>query len=270
MDNEVHGSDASIYEDGNDSESNMGDEEYGSIINTDDEGSGLSTNIEDEVSFPHLNTYAEAGGFDIIEEIQEEDPNSKYCDERVDLDAVTENKEVSQDSTIYDEGVGIGTQEEDDEKRDNQEGDYCTTDDALEEGDSYSNAEEEGESNQPNNTSIPHLHYLAIRRIIHYTIRLSPLMQYTLQRVSYQFADIVREYGYPQMYVRQSQVLTFSSDRPRTLSVARLSRSFDRNSGLMLIVRNLLSESGGHWYRAWLTLDRVGLGWFEVIDVRWR
>ncbi|KAH3846912.1 hypothetical protein DPMN_089219 [Dreissena polymorpha] len=262
MDDEVHGSDANIYDDGNDSESNMGDEEYGSNSNTDDEGSGLNTNIEDEVSFPHTNTFAEAGGLDIIEENQEEDPNSKYFDKRVDLDANTEDKEVSQDSTIYDEGVGIGTQEEDDEKRDNQ--DYCTTDDAVEEGDSYSNAEEEGESNQPNNTSISHLPYLAIRRIIHYTIRLSPLKQYTLQRVSYQFADIVREYGYPQIYVRPSQVLTFSSDRPRELSVAILIRTYGRNSGLILVVRNLLSESGGRWYRAWLTLDSVGLGWFEI------
>ncbi|KAH3828408.1 hypothetical protein DPMN_130367 [Dreissena polymorpha] len=110
-------------------------------------------------------------------------------------------------------------------------GELCTTDDAVEEGDSYSIAEEDGESNQPNNTRIPNLPNLAIRRIIHYTIGISPLMQYTLQRVSYQFADIVREYGYPQIYIRPRQALTFSSDRPRELSVARLSRTYGRSSG---------------------------------------
>ena len=101
-----------------------------------------------------------------------------------------------------------------------------------------------------NEVQIPPLPYLALRRIIFHSIRSSPLMRYTLRMVNVEFANIVREYGYPMIYIRPSQII----DLPSTISVNRLVRIYGSHSGLMLNVRNLLRVSRGRWYRAWLTL----------------
>ena len=117
---------------------------------------------------------------------------------------------------------------------------------------------------------IPILPYLILRRIIFFSITNSPLMRYTLQRVSGPFADIIRELGYPRAYLRPNQTLSLPLHTYTELSVVRLSRMYGRHGGLMVNVRNLLSESGARWFRAWLTFYSLGFGWFDIVDVRWR
>ena len=91
-----------------------------------------------------------------------------------------------------------------------------------------------------------------------------------LQRVSGPFADIIRELGYPRAYLRPNQTLSLPLHTYTELSVVRLSRMYGRHGGLMVNVRNLLSESGARWFRAWLTFYSLGFGWFDIVDVRWR
>lgn len=112
----------------------------------------------------------------------------------------------------------------------------------------------------------PVLPDLVLIQIIKTSIRLHPMMRYTLQRVCQFFERVVQSYGYPCIYIRPSAAF----DIRRVSSVARLSRTYGSHSGLMLGLRHILRDSGGRWYRAWLTLQDVGQGWYEVRDVTWR
>lgn len=56
----------------------------------------------------------------------------------------------------------------------------------------------------------------------------------------------------------------------RVTSDARLSRTYGRYSGFMLNLLRILLDNESRWYHAWLTLEDVGEGWFELREVQWR
>lgn len=126
--------------------------------------------------------------------------------------------------------------------------------------------ENESEDDVPDEVVIPPLTYLEIRKIIKFTIRKSPIMRFTLQRVCPEFAEIVEMMGYPRVYLHPIPGI----ELPRIVSCSRLNRLYGGYSGLMLEIRKVLSEVGGRWYSAWLTLRDLGYGWHLIVDVTWR
>ena len=183
-------------------------------------------------------------------------------------DAITDERHEMNDENVEEDEDGEVNHGRD---RENDADNECANNENHERDNDKRNRQDQDHTDDGGNgdgyeAQVPSLPYLALRRIIFYSIRASPLMRYTLQMVNPEFANIVREFGYPAIYIRPSQMI----DLPSTVSVNRLCRIYGSHNGLMLRIRNLLSGSGGRWFRAWLTLRDVRGGWFEIMKVAWR